>query len=62
MEKQFYTPNDLIAMGFGTKSHIYNLFHSEGFPSFKVLTCLRVSVPDFEKWVEEQKEKNKWRG
>lgn len=56
IEKQTYTPPDVAAYLGLSQSGAYNLFHAEGFPSFKIGSRLLVTKKAFEQWLEKQQE------
>lgn len=52
MNKKFYTMKDLgEIMPIGT-SNLYNLVHSEGFPSIKINRRILIPIEDFEDWIK----------
>ena len=51
MEKQFYTVKELSElMPIGT-TKLYNLVHSEGFPSIIISRKILIPIDEFNKWV-----------
>lgn len=55
IQKKFYTPKDLVNMGLGSQGKVYELFNSRDFPSFRMGAALRITVEDFEYWLEKKK-------
>lgn len=52
MDKKFYTMKDLAKIiPIGT-NNLYNLVHSEGFPSIKINRRIVVPVEAFEEWIQ----------
>lgn len=49
-----YKPKDVCELLNISKTHCYELFLSESFPSFRVGKAHRIRKKDFEKWLEEQ--------
>lgn len=51
MEKQFYTVKELSElMPIGT-TKLYNLVHSEGFPSIIINRKILIPIDEFNKWI-----------
>lgn len=42
-----------------SRAHIYNIFHSEGFPTVKIGNRLIVSKESLKRWLEEKEQENK---
>ena len=46
-----YTPENIMAIMHISRSSVYKLFSSEGFPSIKMGGILRIEKTAFEKWL-----------
>ena len=51
MEKQFYTVSDLSAILPISKTNIYSLVHSKGFPAITVGRRIIVPIDKFNEWL-----------
>ena len=57
MDKKFYTMKELgEILPIGT-TNLYNLVHSEGFPSIFINRKIIIPVDEFEKWIASSKGK-----
>lgn len=51
MEKQFYTVSDLSAILPISKTNIYSLVHSNGFPAITIGRRIIVPIDKFNEWL-----------
>lgn len=53
--KRYLSAQDLVDMGLGKLTFMYQLMHTKGFPAVKLGRVLRVEEQDLYNWLEKQK-------